>query len=243
MLYEDRVCVLPPAAANAKISNKANWPGKRQIGQGCPCTLSELAEIAPLNSSTYHTQEYIMKKIGLAMAIVALIMCGALSASAQGQMAVGAGVDVLFPVGSFGDSWGTGIGGTAQFEYAAMPHASITGKTGYISWSAKDLPSGITASLHGIPFLVGIKYFSHLTVHEGAVRFYGHLELGLMVNTASGSGHYITVSKTETDFTIVPSIGAEIPAGPKGAVDVSARYFDIKSDGSIGFRVGYKLTL
>lgn len=62
-----------------------------------------------------------------------------------------------------------------------------------------------------------------------------------MIGSVSGSGHYITLTESKTDFTIVPSLGVEIPAGAKGAIDLSARYFDISKKGNIGFRAGYEL--
>jgi hypothetical protein len=65
----------------------------------------------------------------------------------------------------------------------------------------------------------------------------------LMFGSVSGSGHILTITESKTDFTIVPSLGVEIPAGSNGAVDISVRYFDIASKGSIGFRAGYRMAI
>ena len=92
--------------------------------------------------------------------------------------------------------------------------------------SGKNLPSGVTATYSGVPVLAGIKYYVRF-MPQGPVRVYGHFELGMMFGSVSGSGHTITITESKTDFTLVPSVGVEIPAGPKGAVDLSARYFDI----------------
>jgi hypothetical protein len=185
-----------------------------------------------------------MKTITFVALLLGVILLPLMNAAAQGQMSVGAGLDLMLPVGAFGDAWGTGFGGTAEFDYSLSPHSAITGKTGYISWSGK---SGVTGSCSGVPLLVGLKYYTRLTPPEGNVHVYGHLELGLTFVSWSVTGHIITVSETETSFTLVPSIGAEIAAGPKGAVDVSVRYYDMTKAGggrgSIGFRAGYKLTL
>jgi hypothetical protein len=183
-----------------------------------------------------------MKKIALCVTVTALVLLVSASAPAQSKMSVGAGIDIMLPVGSFGDSWGTGFGGTAEFDYAFTQNASVTGKTGYLTWSGKNLPSGVSATYGGVPLLAGIKYYPRF-MPQGQVRAYGHLELGLMVGSVSGSGHILTITEPKTDFTIVPSLGVEIPAGPNGAVDISARYFDISRKGSIGFRAGYKMAI
>jgi hypothetical protein len=183
----------------------------------------------------------------LGAAVLTLVLT--FGASAQGQLAVGAGVDLMLPVGSFGDNWGTGFGGTAQLDYVVGQHTTLTGKIGYLTWSAKDLPSGVSATYSGVPFLVGAKYYPHLFVSQSGngIRAYGHLELGLMFGSVSvsGSSHgYVgSISGSEANFTIAPSIGVEIPAGVRGAVDVSVRFFDISRKNSIGFRAGYKMMI
>ena len=187
-----------------------------------------------------------MKKVTFCAVAMAIVLLVSMNANAQGKMSVGAGVDIMIPVGSFGDSWGTGFGGTAEFDYAVRPNFSFTGKIGYLTWSAKNPPTGWTATYSGVPLLVGVKWYPRFIPQEW-VRFYGHLELGIMAGSVSTSGpggrSAIFIGGSQTDFTIVPSVGIEIPAGPNGAVDVSARYFDISRKGSIGFRAGYKLTI
>jgi hypothetical protein len=185
-----------------------------------------------------------MKTLAIAATLVLLALLAPLSASAQHQMSVGAGIDLLLPVGTFGDGWGTGIGGTAEFDYTLKPHLALTGKAGYISWSGK---SGVSSACSGVPVLVGVKYYSKLLAQDSPVRLYGHFELGLTFVSWSVTGHLISVSETQTSFTLVPSVGVEIPAGANGAVDVSARYYDMTkaggSRGSIGFRAGYKMAI
>lgn len=190
-----------------------------------------------------------MKKLALVATVVALVMMVSLSASAQGKMSVGAGVDILLPMGTMADAYSLGIGGTAQFEYSLTPMLALTGKAGYLTWSAKSQPSGFSSSYGGVPFLVGAKYFF---MPEGKLRAYGHAELGFMFGSASSSGTIpgygsYSASASSTDFTIVPAFGVEIPAGAKGAVDISARYFLIltsgNSMGNIGIRAGYKMAI
>lgn len=191
-----------------------------------------------------------MKMTCSCLALLACTLILVPAAPAQHQIAVGAGVDLMLPVGSFADNWGMGIGGTAELDYLLSSHTSLTGKLGYLTWSGKDLPSGISATYGGVPFLVGVKYYPHLFVSQSGgpgIRAYGHLELGLMFGsvslTGTSRGYTGSISGSTTDFTIVPSLGVEIPAGSKGAVDLSVRYFDISKKSSIGFRAGYKMVL
>jgi hypothetical protein len=183
-----------------------------------------------------------MKKIILCAALIAIAMLLSINASAQSQKFVGAGLDIMLPVGSFADAWGTGFGGTAEFDYSLTPRTNVTGKIGYLTWSGKNLPSGVTARYSGVPVLAGIKFYPP-SISHGMVRAYGHLELGIMFGSVTGSGHILTITESKTNFTIVPSLGCEIPAGPNGCVDVSIRYFDISRKSSIGLRAGYKLLL
>jgi outer membrane protein W len=190
-----------------------------------------------------------MKKLALVAMVMALVMMMSVSASAQGKMAVSVGPDVMLPMGTFGDGYNIGFGGTAQFDYSLTPMLALTGKAGYLTWSVKNAPSGISASYGGVPFLVGAKYFF---MPEGKVRAYGHFELGFMFGsfsssgTAPGFGSY-SVSGSSTDFAISPSVGVDIPAGAKGAIDISARYFMImttgNSSGNLGIRAAYKFAI
>ena len=201
-----------------------------------------------------------MKKIAFCALVTAIVLLASVSAPAQeNSMAVGAGFDVMLPVASFGDQWSTGFGGTAQFDYAVTTHTTVTGKIGYLTWSGKQAYytsaaiTNFSASYSGVPILVGVKYYPHLFVTQAQtpVRVYGHLELGLMFGSTSASGSYkgyfgtysLSTSASKTDFTIVPSIGAEIPVVPKGAIYVSVLYFDIASHGNIGCRAGYRMTI
>jgi hypothetical protein len=186
-----------------------------------------------------------MKTSAMCMTITALALLISAGASAQSTMSVGAGVDIMLPVGSFGDSWGTGFGGTAEFDYALSAKFSVTGKIGYLTWSSKNLPTGWSASYSGVPLLAGIKWYPSF-IPKGAVRIYGHLEMGIMfgsLSTSGPAGRTYPFATAGSDFTIVPSVGVEIPAGPNGNIDISARYFDISRKGSIGFRAGYKLEI
>ena len=198
-----------------------------------------------LRNHIHYERGYQMKKIAFCATVIAIVLLMPMSAKAQGNMSIGAGIDLMLPVGSFGDSWGTGFGGTAEFDYVLNAKFSVTGKIGYLTWSSKNLPTGWSATYSGVPVLAGIKWYPSF-IPKGAVRIYGHLEMGIMfgsLSTSGPSGRTYPFAAAGSDFTIVPSVGVEIPAGPNGNIDISGRYFDISRKGSIGFRAGYKLAI
>jgi hypothetical protein len=182
-----------------------------------------------------------MKTLSFCAVMTVLFTLAGVPVLAQGQITGSAGLDIMIPVGDFSNHWGTGFGGTAEIDYALSPRTSITGKIGYLTWSGSNLPSGVTATYGGVPILVGVK-FCPPSLANMSVRPYGHLELGFMAGTFSYTGHYTAGESSGADFTIVPSLGCAIPAGEKGKIDVSVRYFDISRKASIGFRAGYEIS-
>ncbi len=104
-----------------------------------------------------------MKKFLTVLAVLALVVALGAPAGAQGKMALNIGLNVEFPMGTFGDVQGVGFGGTVQGEYAFMPQLVGTAKLGYIVWGGKDFTEGgvtVTGgSYKGVPFLVGGKYY------------------------------------------------------------------------------------
>ncbi len=189
-----------------------------------------------------------MKKLALVVTVVALTLLVSFNTQAQGKMAVNIGADVLIPMGSFSDAVKIGFGGTAAFEYMVNPNLAVTGKLGYITWGVKtDDTQGVEASFSGLPFLVGGKYYF---MPQGKLRAYGQFEMGLFFMSGSVKstipGYSFETSQSGTDFVIAPAVGVEIPAGPKGAVDVSVRYWGIFETGgahNLGFRAGYKIMI
>ena len=187
-----------------------------------------------------------MKKLLLAVFVLAM-MGFSYSAKADGKIKLSVGGDVLIPTGDFGDAFSTGFGGSVSGEYMVSPMANITLRTGYFTWSAKDLPSGFDAKFKGVPVLAGLKYYF---MPEGSARVYGHGELGLFFGTAEATvvvlGQSYSGSVSETKFTIAPALGVEIPAGSSASIDVSARYLIISTDpssNSIGFRAAVNFGL
>jgi hypothetical protein len=190
-----------------------------------------------------------MKKLFLAVVVVALVAAVAAPSNAQGKMDLSVGGDVLLPMGSFGDLYSIGFGGSARFQYNFTPMLSAGATAGYYTWTAKDVAAGLVKpTFSGVPVRVFGKYYF---MPEGKLRVYGIAELGLFFWSSKvsiapiqtpigpiGGGEF---SSTGSDFNYAPGIGVEIPAG-KVVVDGSVRYDGIatsgSSSGSLGFRVG-----
>ena len=191
-----------------------------------------------------------MKKLALAATVVGLVALLSFSASAQGKFALNIGADVMVPLGSFSDAVSIGFGGTARGEYAFTPQLSGTFRTGYLIWTGKTVNSVDLGNWSGIPLLIGGKYYFQ---PEGKMRFYGMAELGLMILSVSTPeikvGNIVVLpsgSASSTEFTIAPTVGLEVPAGPKATIDFGVGYMLIASSGSasnITGRVGYKFLL
>lgn len=191
-----------------------------------------------------------MKKMALVVTVVALALLVSFNAQAQ-KMGASVGAEILIPMGDFSNVAKIGFGGTAQFDYMVNPDIAVTGKVGYITWGANtgDQLAGakVEASWSAIPILFGGKYYF---MPQGKARVYGQFELGLYMISVSSKvevpffGTQET-SASSTEFAIAPAVGVELPVGPKGAVDVSARFLMIMTSGSasnnIGFRAGYKM--
>jgi len=185
-----------------------------------------------------------MKNLVLAVVVLALVVLVASPASAQSKMSISVGPDILLPLGSFGDNFSIGFGGTARGQYDFTPMMSAGLEVGYFTFSVKgDVPAGVDKpSFSAVPVRVFGKYYF---MPEGKARFYGMFELGFWFSSVSvsynvpgyGSG---SQSASSTDFNYVPAVGVEIPAG-KMKVDVSIRYDGVATSGgssSFGGRVG-----
>lgn len=181
-----------------------------------------------------------MKKLFLAGIVMLLVFAVAAPSNAQGKMDLSVGGDVLLPMGTFGDAYSIGFGGSARGQYNLSPMASVGLTAGYYTWTAKDIAgSTVKPTFSGVPVRVFGKYYF---MPEGKARFYGIAELGLFFWSSKVTVPFLgDISATGSDFNIAPGVGVELPAG-KVAVDVSVRYDMIltsgNSSGSLGARVG-----
>lgn len=189
-----------------------------------------------------------------------------LSNAQSKQMAIGGGFVVAFPVGNASNVFSTGIGGTAIFEYKPMPMLAITGTIGYVHFSGKTQAAtgffstqGPEVSSNAIPLLAGIKYY-----FVPNLGFYGLAQLGLHFYSTSVDypqqnfggffksnstlspdgaqqfGFAQSSSVSETKFSFGIGGGYELPTGPDGAIDLSAKFMIISDANYFGLRAGYK---
>lgn len=188
-----------------------------------------------------------MKKLLVAVMMLAMVALTISGASAQGKISFGVGADVALPIGSFGDTQNIGIGGTAKVYYPVNNMLSLTGTAGYMTFGGKEITSiGGTkikaGSWNMVPVVVGGRYYFG---PEGGTRFYGGVDLGIIfgsytVNTPEIKvGNIVVVpassaSASTTDFTYQPQIGVEA-----GALDIAVRLLGVSNANSIAARIGY----
>lgn len=187
-----------------------------------------------------------MKKIAsLSLVVVlALLMVG--TASAQSKMSVSVGPDVLIPIGTFGDAYSIGFGGTARGQYDVMPNLGVGLTVGYFTFSYKgDVPAGVSKpSFSGVPVRVFGKYYFMPAGKQLTV--YGIMELGFFFSSVTvpsvsipGFGTVGGGSASSTDFSYAPGVGVELPAGSL-KLDFSVRYDGIATSGSSTGNLGVR---
>jgi hypothetical protein len=182
-----------------------------------------------------------MKRLLLVVAVLFFVAAVTVPASAQGKFSLSIGGDVLVPMGTFGDAYSIGFGGSARGEYAFTPEVSGGATVGYYTWTAKDVPAGDSKpKFSGVPVRVYGKYFF---MPPNTPRVYGMVELGLFFWSSSVASY----STTGSDFNFAPGVGIEIPAGDKVKMDLSARYDLIttsgETTGNLGIRAGVNFVL
>ena len=184
-----------------------------------------------------------MKKVVFFL-VVLLFTVGNINAQ-QGKMHLGAGLELGLPIGDWSDAAGTGIGGTARFEYAFTPKIVGMFTAGYISFGGDEV-SGVDFSYSAIPFLPGVKYF----FQKG---LYGMAELGLHFFSVdidypqlSGFGGFFSPqsgSSSSTEFTFSFGGGYETKVGDNIYLDANVKFAIVSDANYIGFRVGGKMPI
>ncbi|WP_410222394.1 outer membrane beta-barrel protein [Pedobacter sp.] len=171
-----------------------------------------------------------MKKILLSLAFVATL---GFAANAQNKKdpamsgsKIGVGADFAFPMGSFGDFYNFGVGGSLNYQAPIASKLNFVGEAGYLSFTTKKDAFGNTFSSGSIPVKAGVRYFI-------AENFYGQAQLGAAFSTETGGG---------TAFLYAPTLGVEFPVANKMAVDFGARYEGWSNNGTTSF-IGLRAAL
>ncbi len=168
-----------------------------------------------------------MKKILLALSIVAISFGSAQAQDGASGFHFAGGVRLAMPIGDFKEFQGIGLGVELQGENHFSERVSGLISAGYTTFSGKDVTIGGTnfegSSFGIIPLLVGVRVYPSQQFFVGA-------KAGVAIGTASGAG---------SNFNYEPQIGFN---GEK--IQISLGYNAISGDGatlgSIGASFLYK---
>jgi hypothetical protein len=177
----------------------------------------------------------IMRKVFLATVFVVASFIGANAQSGHNQ--IGIGPEVGIPTGDFGDAYKTGFGGSIKGLLGVGTAGQVTLTSGYTTFKAKDLPSGVDVKASIIPILVGYRHnFSGFYV-EPQVGY------GIYGSKVDGMGSPYDGSNSDGAFTWAAGVGYAMEQG----LDIGARYQSGHKDGTsnavIGISVRWNFTL
>ena len=163
-----------------------------------------------------------MKRIYLFLGIFTILTLAGHAQTGHNQVSIGPEADI--PVGTFGNAYKTGFGGTIKGLYGVGKTGQVTLTTGYSSFSGKDIYSGQTFGI--LPILLG--YRANLT--------------GLYIEPFLGMARYATKAGTytfnETRFTYGGGIGFAMKA-----LDLGARLQSHQGATLVAIRLAYAFNL
>ena len=171
--------------------------------------------------------------------------------SAQPKMGISGAVDVLLPIGDWGNAVGVGFGGDVQFQYNFTPNVSAGVTTGYFTWGGKSAGGVDLPGYKGLPLRALIKYY-FMPPRKQGIRAYASGEAGLFFGSTGditistgipGVPTYTQPGASSTDFNYAIAVGAEYPVSADGRTSVTGnvRWDAIPSTSSannIAFRIG-----
>ncbi len=183
-----------------------------------------------------------MKRIVIGLCVV-LLLAGV--SFGQGNMGVSVMGGLTFPMGDFGDLYGTGFGLNGVFQYYINPALAITGTTGFMRWSDSITFFGekLTISTTSIPLLGGVRYY----LMPGDLSPYAGAELGLHILSTGVSGFGESESESEVEFGFGFGGGVLYALNPNLYLDANLKYNSISGEGSslnfLGLFVGVYIHL
>jgi len=164
-------------------------------------------------------------------------------AAAQSKIALNFAGSVNVSLGDFGDTYGTGLGGTATILYSTSSSTELTLSIGYNKWKKDNL------SFTTIPLLAGFRYFIPLK----SVTLYIPAYLGINFTTRESEleieGETIgggTISFSNKFFGFGIGFGVLVPLAPTINIDLNTTYNSIATSesnsnfisGNIGVQFG-----
>ncbi|MFZ4414263.1 MAG: outer membrane beta-barrel protein [Bacteroidales bacterium] len=182
-----------------------------------------------------------MKK--LMTIVLAIVLIAGFTSTSNAQISIGAKAGIALPMGTFGDVYGLGFGGSAIGEYALNENMAVGLNIGYYTFSGKDLPAGYSSTFSVIPIIVDYKYFFQT---EGFMPYVG-AGLGMYLETAKTTTPSITVgsitipgmdvSASESKFGFAPKVGFWMGDGFK--YGASLEYNLLSDFNHLGINVGF----
>lgn len=175
-----------------------------------------------------------MKKLLLLTAVAGLFAFTSVNAQTKTpRLSVGA--EFGFPMGTFGDSYNLGYGGSLQYQHPVAANLLVTGSAGYTQFTGKEqtlLGTTFKAPSFGtIPVKAGARYYFGESFFAGA-------ELGAGFSTEKGGS---------TAFIYSPGVGVDFPVSDTGSIELGARYegwsANSNTSGFLGLRLAYNFGL
>ena len=185
-----------------------------------------------------------MKKL-TAIFLLAGIVCFLPALHAQ-QTYLGGQIGIGIPTGTFGDSYETGIGGSAQFMYNLVDEGIwVNGQIGYKVFNHSSERSDVTGSWSTIPLLGSIRY----QLSKGNFRSYVGVALGMhfisrTLDTKIDEVTTTTKKARETAFGASLLGGFLYPISPTVFLDATLSYNTVLAEevedgpGYLGLKVG-----
>ncbi len=163
-----------------------------------------------------------MKKLLFVVALTAASFAGFAQNS---NVKFGIGLETAFPLGTFGDAYSFGIGGSAQANFVLDPTLDLTLQAGYISFQGKTVNGFKFPSIGYVPLLGGIEY-------KFTPQVFGSAQLGVTFATGNGA--------SGTAFTYAPGIGYKFTENFNALLKYTG--YSAKggsSSNTVGVRLGY----
>ena len=169
-----------------------------------------------------------MKK--LLTIVLAIVLIAGFTSTTKAQISIGAKAGIALPMGTFGDAFGLGFGGSAIGEYALNENMAVGLNIGYYTFGEKN-SSGVTYSV--IPILADFKYFFQT---KGFMPYVG-AGLGMYMGTTKIDFLGTSVSSSTSDFGFSPKVGFWMGEGFKYGACID--YNIVSNANHLGINIGF----
>jgi len=182
-----------------------------------------------------------MKKVVVLLIVLSTVVFFSNSIQAdetRGDMAIGGGVALAFPLGDLGDVAGTGFGFDGLFEYGWNENITATGTLGFMKWGGKS-SSTYDWNYSHYKIVGGVKYY----FKPGKTGWFAGGDVGLHIYSFKSEWDHpltgpVEESSSSTDFSLSPLGGYEMPMGNSGMRWSFTGILAWAGDTYLGLRVG-----